>query len=222
MTVRFVGFALEPDARRLTRGTTELHLSPKAFDLLCLLVERRPAVVDKATVRQRLWPGVHVVDASLGNLVAEIRGVLSESSPATSVIRTVHGIGYAFAVEVEASTPPVVVPDPVPTTRCWLVWKDRPIVLAQGENVIGRDAACAAWIDVDGVSRRHASIRVPADAQVSATIVDLSSTNGTYVQNRLIGAAEPLKNGDRIRLGRAMLVFREWDEAAAKTRRVRR
>jgi pSer/pThr/pTyr-binding forkhead associated (FHA) protein len=102
-----------------------------------------------------------------------------------------------------------------------LVFRDRPTVLPAGDHVIGRDAACAVWIDVEGVSRRHASIHVPADPSTGVTVEDLASTNGTFVEGRPIVDRTPLKNGDRLRLGRATLIFREQDEGSAKTRRVR-
>ena len=47
MTYQFDRFALDTDTRRLLRDGQELHLSPKAFDLLRLLIEGR-ARVDRA------------------------------------------------------------------------------------------------------------------------------------------------------------------------------
>ena len=45
MAVRFGSFLLASDERRLTRGDEHLHLTPKAFDLLTLLVDAAPRVV---------------------------------------------------------------------------------------------------------------------------------------------------------------------------------
>ena len=47
MAVRFGSFLLASDERRLTRGDEHLHLTPKAFDLLTLLVDAAPRVVPK-------------------------------------------------------------------------------------------------------------------------------------------------------------------------------
>src|SRR2546425_930687 len=99
MRVPFGPFTLDVDARQLTRAGEPLHLSPKAFDLLTILIEERPAVVEKASLRHRLWPAVHVVDAALTNLIAEIRGVLKQGAAEPPFVRTVHGVGYAFAGE---------------------------------------------------------------------------------------------------------------------------
>jgi DNA-binding winged helix-turn-helix (wHTH) protein len=224
MKVRFGPFTLDTDARQLQRAREAVHLSPKAFDLLAVLVAQRPAVVEKVALRERLWPGVHVVDTTLNNLIAEIRDALGDRRSSPSYVRTVHGVGYAFsadAVDLDASGPASASRASGRPTPFWIVWKDRPIVLEAGENVIGRDPACAVWVDESGVSRRHASIHVPADAAAGqATIEDLESTNGTSVQGQRVTRPHPLVNGDRISLGDATLVFRA-SCPADRTRRVR-
>jgi DNA-binding winged helix-turn-helix (wHTH) protein len=219
--VRFRSFTLDAHTRQLTRDGAEVHLSPKAFDLLVLLLERRPAVVQKAELRERLWSGVHVVDSSLTNLITEIRAVLEQRN-APPLVRTVHRVGYAFSGDaVDADDAERAVDSPV-AARFWVVWRDRVIVLARGDNVIGRDAGCAVWIDEDSVSRRHARIRVTGEETGhGATVEDLNSTNGTYVRGRRVSQPEALESGDRIRVGTAMLVFRTRGDADAPTKRVR-
>jgi DNA-binding winged helix-turn-helix (wHTH) protein len=218
--VRFGRFALDAEARQLSRDGRPLRLSPKAFDLLVLLVDKRPAVLDKKTLRERLWPDTHVVDASLSNLVAEIRALGGGDDPLP--VRTVHGVGYAFSGEVEDPSGP----DggrPSDRALCWVVWRDRPLPLGRGENVLGRDASCAVWIDESGVSRRHACIRVGADGPGrDATIEDLNSTNGTFVRGQRVIGAAPLQDGDKVQLGPEALVFRTLAGIDAPTRRVRR
>jgi pSer/pThr/pTyr-binding forkhead associated (FHA) protein len=82
----------------------------------------------------------------------------------------------------------------------------RSIVLVAGENLIGRDTAAAVCLDYAGVSRRHA--RVTLDAR-GAIIEDLGSKNGTRVGERVVTGAVRLENGDAIRVGPAVLVYRE-------------
>jgi DNA-binding winged helix-turn-helix (wHTH) protein len=217
MKVRFGRFLLDAAARQVRRDGREIHLSPKAFDLLVLLVQKRPAVVEKAALRERLWPDTHVVDASLSNLVTEIRAVAGEDDP--PFLRTVHGVGYAFAAEAEA-----VQGDEqrhaLQGAACWVIWRDRPMPLARGDNLIGRDASCAVWIDESGVSRRHARIRVPADGD--ATVEDLDSTNGTLLRGQPVTGALSLHDGDTVQLGSAMLTFRTRSAIDAPTKRVRK
>lgn len=218
MRVTFGPYVLDNATRQLLRAGMPLHLSPKAFQLFALLVEARPAVIDRAALRQKLWPDTHVVDAALGNLIAEIRSALGEDG---SLVRTAHGVGYAFDGDArdvqpsrsEANEPP----------RYWLVWGERALVLDRQENVIGRDPMCSVWIDAPGVSRRHALIRIPSDGlDDTPTIEDLNSTNGTEVNGQMIARSTALADSDVLLLGEATLTFRAWHHADAPTRRVKR
>jgi pSer/pThr/pTyr-binding forkhead associated (FHA) protein len=136
-------------------------------------------------------------------------------------VRTVHGIGYAFSGEasgVDAGR----AADPPGAPRFWVVWRQRAIVLHHEDTVIGRDPTCAVWIEAEGVSRRHARIRVPPEgAKGPALIEDLDSTNGTYLRGTRVVRVEPLEDGDQVRIGRAAITFRAWKEAGAVTKRVR-
>jgi DNA-binding winged helix-turn-helix (wHTH) protein len=98
---RFGPFTLDTEARQLVRDGVELHLSPKAFDLLCGLVEQRPKVLDKSELQARLWPDTYVVEGNLNVLIGEIRRALGDAPRDPRFIRTVHGVGYAFCGHVE-------------------------------------------------------------------------------------------------------------------------
>jgi DNA-binding winged helix-turn-helix (wHTH) protein len=221
MKIRFDRFVLDSAARRLTRDGAAVHLSPKAFDLLVLLVEARPAVVEKAAIRGHLWPGVHVVDASLSNLVTEIRTAVDDGREA-SWIRTVHGVGYAFAddaTDVRADTRRAG----TAAALCWVMLDTRRIPLPAGVHVIGRDASCGVWIDSGDVSRRHARLVVDAEGPaVAVTVEDAGSTNGTYVRGRRIATKTTLRDGDRVRIGDVTITFRTREATDAPTRRVKR
>jgi len=188
--VQFGEFVFDSDARELRRLDIPLHLTPKAFDLLQLLIGERPRAVRKDELRERLWPDVVVEEANLKNLVAEIRVVLPPGS-----IRTVQRYGYAFEA-ADASEP---------ATPARLIQGDRIFHLKSGENVIGRDDDCAVILDFTGVSRHHARIRVSADRTV---LEDLGSKNGTRRNNEPVTVPVDLQDGDRIFLGAVSLVFR--------------
>lgn len=85
--------------------------------------------------------------------------------------------------------------------------------LTLGQTLIGRSEVAQVQLPDDGVSRRHAKIVRESDG--SAKIVDLDSTNGTYINGRRIHA-EGLREGDRIRIGQsATLDFRyEYRESS--------
>ena len=96
MQLQFGECVFDSDSRRLTRGAEPVHLEPKAFELLELLLERRPAAVAKAGIHDRLWPRTFVSESSLTTLVAQLRKALGDGPKKPRWIRTVHGYGYAF------------------------------------------------------------------------------------------------------------------------------
>lgn len=198
ISARFSGYVLDGDARRLTRDGADVHLTPKGFDLLCLLVEAAPRVVPKAELHERLWPASFVSEATLTGLVKELRRALDPPGP-SSYIRTAHGVGYAFAPGADGHR------GSPPSSRHWLLVAGRPIVLAPGENLIGRDPRAAVCLDYAGVSRRHA--RVVLDGN-DAVLEDLGSKNGTRIGDEAVTAAVGLRDGDSIRVGPAVIVYR--------------
>ena len=98
---RFGDFVLDSDRRQLFRDGVEVHLQPKAFELLDLLVQSGQKALSKRQIRERLWPETAVADASLTVAVAELRASLGDVAKNPRYVRTVYGFGYAFAGEVE-------------------------------------------------------------------------------------------------------------------------
>jgi hypothetical protein len=198
MTFRFGAFVLNQGARQLLRHDRPLHLSPKAFDLLSLLLTRRPDAISKREIHHLLWPDTFVSDVNIAVLIAEIRQALGESSRRAGCVRTIHRFGYA-----------VEVLRPGRRTGCdpglWLAWKTGRASLKPGDNLIGRDPQVDVQVEAVGVSRRHALIVVSGEA---AILHDLSSKNGTYVEGERVTSPKTLADGAEIRLGSAPLRFR--------------
>jgi len=211
LKVRFGEFVLDPDSRQLFLGGVEVHLQPRTYELLELLVRSRPRALSKQHIRARLWPDTVVGDASLTVAVAELRGALGDDAKEPRFVRTVYGFGYAFAGEVEAEKAGGA---PSAGVAPRVLWEKRIIPLIEGKNVLGRDEDVTVRIDAPGVSRRHAQIRVSGD---EATIEDLGSKNGTYVGDGASPIAAPtlLPDDSRFRLGRVLLVFRSSPEAGS-------
>ena len=216
MRTRFAEFTVDSDTRQLQGGGGDIHLSPKAFDLLCLLIEAAPKVVEKADLHARIWPNTHVVEANLNVLIGEIRRAIGDSAQHPTFIRTVHGVGFAFcAAAVPAARAPVQV------SFCWVVWDDRTWQLSEGENVIGRDPRSDIRLDAPGVSRRHAIIRVDSRNR-RAMLGDLGSTNGTFIRRALVDGEEALTDGDLVRVGTVDLTVRLWvADGMPTTKRIR-
>jgi DNA-binding winged helix-turn-helix (wHTH) protein len=195
---RFGVFAFDSDQRTLTGDAGEIHLTPKAFDLLALLLAEAPRVVRKRELHERLWPGTFVSDATLVGLVKELRRAFGDHGAETPIIRTAHGVGYAFSASWERAGARS------PRISRWIVSGGRRIVLHDGENFIGRDPASEIWLDVPGVSRRHARMVVGLDGVV---LEDLGSKNGTSVGGKSIDERVALHDGDRIQVGPILIIY---------------
>ena len=100
MQVSFGGYCLDVGTRQLLRDGTEVRLSPKAFDLLLVLVDNRTRAVSKAELHDRLWPGTFVTDSNLAVVVAELRSALHDPPRAPKFVRTVYRFGYAFCGQI--------------------------------------------------------------------------------------------------------------------------
>ena len=207
--VRFGDFALDPETRELLGESGAIPLSPKAYQLLEILVVSRPKALSKIALQERLWPDAFVVEKNLVNLVAEIRKALDDDPSHPRFVRTVHRFGYAFREPAGATTTtnPTVDPKDV---RFRLTWAEGRAGLSEGEHVLGRDPDLELFLDSPGVSRRHALIRIAGE---EATVEDLGSKNGTFVADRRLDSPTRIVDGDLIRVGSVQLTFsavRTW------------
>jgi DNA-binding winged helix-turn-helix (wHTH) protein len=204
MRLVFGNFLFDSDTRQVLRNGSVVHLSPKAFLLLELLLQRGPRAVSKQEIHERLWPGIFVSSSNLANLVLELRAALGDDAGSSRVLRTVPRFGYAFVAEATAPKDKGA-RRPVAPFVCRLVWGPQEIALDPGENLIGRDRESVVWIDDASVSRRHARISVD---EREAKIEDLGSKNGTFVRGERIDNCVRLTDRDAIRIGPASMIFR--------------
>lgn len=200
--VRFAPFVFDRGRHQLLKEGEPVHLSPKAYDLLDVLLASGPQALSKADLHARLWPATFVSEANLASLVQELRAALSDHGRSGPYIRTVHAFGYAFAA------PTTELPEQVHgagNPAQWLVHGDRQVPLAEGDQVVGRDAGADVVLDSLSVSRRHARISV-AGARV--TLEDLGSKNGTWRRGQRLAGPVSLEDGDELRFGSIDVVFR--------------
>jgi DNA-binding winged helix-turn-helix (wHTH) protein len=212
MRLQFGDCLYDSETRELFRRKKPVHLSPKAFRVLELLLEDRPRALPKNELHERAWPGTFVTEATLASAIAEIRAAIGDSSQKEQLLRTVHGYGYAFSGEVRPMPRTAPGAEKTEDASYRLLWKGREISLSSGENVLGRDREAMIWIEDASVSRRHARILI---SEGSARLEDLKSKNGTYVSNERLEKPVELHDGDVIRLGSASLTFRVFSGAGS-------
>jgi DNA-binding winged helix-turn-helix (wHTH) protein len=211
MTFRFGSLTLDTESRALTRDGRPVAISPKACKLLQVLLEERPRAIPKAELHRRLWPDTVVSEVNLPTLIAEIRQAIGDGARAPEFIRTVYGYGYAFCGSAVAMSRDGRLA--VPSDQVFrLLWGQREVALAEGENILGRGTDSLVWIDAQSVSRRHARVMV---ASGLATLEDLGSKNGTFVNGVRLGSAVALRDGDELRIGNVPMTLKVYSKPSS-------
>jgi TolB-like protein len=87
-----------------------IPLSPKVFDTLLYLVERRGELLNKTTLLKAIWPNIVVEENSLNQNISALRRALGESPGEHRFIVTEPGRGYRFVADVRTLTVPAATP----------------------------------------------------------------------------------------------------------------
>src|SRR5215472_14606066 len=98
----FDQFRLIPERYELTRSGRPVRLEKIPFDLLVLLVERRPELVSRDVISAALWGNgaFQDLDQSLNTAIRKVRMALLDSADEPRFIQTVVGRGYRFLPQV--------------------------------------------------------------------------------------------------------------------------
>jgi len=204
MRASFPPFLVDTATRQLLRDGEELPLPPKAFQLLALLLERRPQAISQKELYDHLWPDSYVGAGSLHSLVHQLRSALDDHQH--RIIRTAFGFGFSFAARVTEER------RSLRRHQFALVVERRKFELTDGENIIGRSDDAAVVLDHWSVSRYHARLFVAGD---DMTVEDLDSKNGTYLNGQWIESATEARAGDEIRFGRVCANLRRTETAGS-------
>ena len=206
MRVRFGDCVLDSGhAGALPRGRTRAP-SPKAFRVLELLLENRPRAVSKDEIHEKVWPGTFVSEATLASAISDIRAAIGEdggipasSGPSTASDTPSRGTRSPpsgrrpFSERVAISSSETGRSSSRPARMSW-----------------ARETGVAIRINDHSISRRHARIIVGGD---SARLEDLGSKNGTFVGKTFIRSPRTLADGDQLRVGDVMMMFRLVSDA---------
>src|SRR5690348_2768177 len=92
----FGPFRTDALRKTLTRNGQPVPLPPKAFDVLCALLQKAGKTVIKDELMKLVWPDTFVEEGNLAQMVSVLRKALGESEGAQSLIVTVPRQGYRF------------------------------------------------------------------------------------------------------------------------------
>lgn len=101
---RFGDFRLDARERLLWRGESPIPIAPKAFDTLLVLVENAGALVERAALRDRLWPQQIVEDSAMARVIADVRKALGDLGDERRYVETVPKFGYRFTAAVQGES----------------------------------------------------------------------------------------------------------------------
>src|ERR1700732_4697024 len=111
----FLSFQLDPENHSLWRGEERLQITPKAFDVLCYMVEKAGNLVTQDELLEALWPDTYVNPEVLRKYILEIRRVLGDRAQKPEFIETVTRRGYRVVAPVTdenaARAPNLATPD---------------------------------------------------------------------------------------------------------------
>jgi len=96
----FGPFLLDTAERVLLRDCEPVLLTPKAFEILTVLVRHSGHLVEKDELMRNVWPDAFVEEANITQHVSTIRKALGEGTDDHRYIETVPRLGYRFVANV--------------------------------------------------------------------------------------------------------------------------
>src|SRR5262249_19310441 len=103
---------MDTDRRELYRGTSQISVEPKVFDLLAYLIRNRERVVSKDDLIAAIWNGRIVSESALTTCINAARSAIGDSGEAQRLIKTLprKGIRFVGIVRDEKGKSAAVVP----------------------------------------------------------------------------------------------------------------
>ncbi|HSB74407.1 MAG TPA: winged helix-turn-helix domain-containing protein, partial [Terriglobales bacterium] len=102
----FGTFHINVRQRLLLQSGRAVPLTPKAFDLLLILVENAGRVLSREELLRQLWPDTYVDQSNLSQHIFWIRKALGDSGEDSQFVETVPKLGYRFLAQVRREKPP--------------------------------------------------------------------------------------------------------------------
>ena len=137
---QFDDVSIDRDNFQVRKRGELVALTPRAFDVLTYLIEKRARVVEKQELFEQVWKETFVTDNALTRTVKEIRRNLGDNAGAPRYIETIHKRGYRFigdlkdshevaeakGIGLEPTEKPVSLP--TPSSRSVKIWRYRMVI----------------------------------------------------------------------------------------------
>ncbi|AHE54969.1 ATP-binding protein [Sphingomonas sanxanigenens] len=146
----FGPYRLIPSRQRLLHGNLPVRLGGRAFELLCLLVQRSGTLVDKKDLMAAAWPDTFVHDSNLKVNMHNLRRSLGDTQMPPTYIATIAGRGYRFVAPVQVGDRPMGEDEAAPGDV-------EPRSFPAAREMVGRDTEVAAIL-ADLRAHRHVSV----------------------------------------------------------------
>lgn len=171
---KFGDFRLDPAQRKLFKREKIIRLSPRAFEILLLLVQKQGEIVEKNELLDKVWADSFVEESNLVVHISALRRSLGERRGERKFIETVSGRGYSFVFPVEKSA---------------AISKNE--IIESGENEISKDLSSLAILPFINKSE-NADLDYLANGLTQSLIDNLSQIPDLRVMSH--SAVEHYKN----------------------------
>ena len=148
MIYAFEDYELDVPRYELRYAGKLVKLEPQVFNILAYLIQHRDRVVTKDEIRERLWPGRFVSEATITSRLTAARRAIGDRGRTQRLIQTLHGRGYRFIASVQERIPEerfTREPEPSEVPAVTLTTAPLPAMLttARALQAVGREAELA-------------------------------------------------------------------------------
>ncbi len=189
---------VEPDLNLISRDGLQIRLEVKIMELLTFFAQRGSRLLTRQELVDGVWNADFICDNTLTHAIAELRAALGDNCREPMYIETIHRRGYRLVAPVTTLEGRIPKETGSPS-RYRIVDSTHSIQLREGANLIGRAPEATVRIDSIWVSRDHARILID---EAAATLEDLASRNGTFLNGIEVVRSMRLAAGDTIFLGK--------------------
>ena len=126
---------------RVTREGEPVVLTPRAFDVLVVLLKNAGRVVEKQEIFESVWKDTFVTDNALVKIIKELRGALGDEADKPHLIETVPKRGYRFIADVTSDRQEAISEEPATESRDAPRESERVVEAEDGKDATAHHAA---------------------------------------------------------------------------------